>query len=300
MLKASLMPHVKDYSLEVKYGSDVDSEARDIAGDEDFEIVEKVTDALVIKLPERGKKGIAEQPKKPISLFDPTIDLDKETTEGSQDKYTAIPPVTEPKILQAPFVIPPLYPFSRTTVYLLLSPETTQKKPKAVVLRGTSAHGPLELEIPVTVLSEKGETVHQLAARKAVKELEEGRGWIYHAKDADGNLLKEKHQGRFSDMVEREAVNLGVRYQVGGKWCSFVAVEEESDREVAEPQHSYRAPDLRDQYSQRMQTASATPTRKYMTTTSSVNNYCNPSSVFEPHLAPPRTSEIIPPAQNFR
>lgn len=26
-------------------------------------------------------------------------------------------------------------------------------------------------------------------------------------------------------MVEREAVRLGVEFQVGGKWCSFVAVE---------------------------------------------------------------------------
>jgi hypothetical protein len=146
--------------------------------------------------------------------------------------------VAEPKLLQTPFIIPPLFSFSRTTVYLLMSPETSQKTPKSVVLRATSRHGSLELEIPVTVLPGKSETIHQLAARKAVKELEEGRGWIFHAedvkdtKDANVKLLKDKYAGRFSDMVEREAVRLGVTYQIGGKWCSFVAIEANDGKET--------------------------------------------------------------------
>jgi hypothetical protein len=224
MLKASLTPHIKDYTLEVKYHNDCAAET-----DNDFEIVEKVIDALTIDVRELEKEKV-KPPKKTISLFDPSADLDTEMTDAPLDtsaggKYSHVPPVPEPKLLQAPFVIPPLYPFSRTSVYLLLSPETAQKQPKSVILRGTSPIGPVELEIPVTVLLEKGETIHQLAARKAVKELEEGRGWIYHAKASDAALLKNKYPGRFTDMVEREAVRLGVTYQVGGKWCSFVAVE---------------------------------------------------------------------------
>ena len=42
-----------------------------------------------------------------------------------------------------------------------------------------------------------------------------------------------KFEGRFEEMVEREAVRLGVQFQVGGKWCSFVAVEA-NDRRPAE------------------------------------------------------------------
>jgi hypothetical protein len=68
-----------------------------------------------------------------------------------------------------------------------------------------------------------GETVHQLAAKKAISELEQGRGWISEARDESGLLIKIKHEGRFADMVEREAVRFGVQFQVGGKWCSFVA-----------------------------------------------------------------------------
>ncbi len=142
-----------------------------------------------------------------------------ETDNTPGTKYAHIPAVGEPRLLQAPFEIPPLYSFTRTNVYLLLSPETSQKTPKSVILRGHSAHGPLELEIPVSVLAEKGETIHQLAARKSVKELETGRGWLHHARDpTDGKLLKERFEGRFSDMVEREAVRLGVKFQVGSKW----------------------------------------------------------------------------------
>ncbi|KAH8883361.1 hypothetical protein GQ53DRAFT_753026 [Thozetella sp. PMI_491] len=232
MLKAALSPHISDYTMEVKYGSDPAAEE-----DDDFEVVEKVMDALSLEIvgPQDEPKpevAEAEKPKAPISLFDTSVNPDVAMPDAAADKtaggkYAHVPAVAEPKLLQAPFVIPPLFSFNRTNVYLLLSPEASQRTPKSIVLRGTSALGPLELEVPISILAEKGETIHQLAARKAVKELEEGRGWLFHAKDAsDGKLLKEKYDGRFSDMVEREAVRLGVKFQVGSKWCSFVAVEE--------------------------------------------------------------------------
>ncbi|KAK4236411.1 hypothetical protein C8A03DRAFT_16945 [Achaetomium macrosporum] len=225
MLKAALTPHISEYALKIKYGETPDD-------DEGFEIItEEVMDALTVDVQQPEKKEAA--PKKPISLFDETVDPDVEMTDPDADtfsnvKYSHVPPISEPKILQAPFVIPPLFALNRTSVYLLLSPETPQKQPTSVVLRSTSpGWGPLRQEIPVS-LQKKGETIHQLAARKAVKELEQGRGWICHARDAKdpaGPLFKDKYPGRFTDMVEREAVRLGVTYQVGGKWCSFVAVE---------------------------------------------------------------------------
>ncbi|KAK4244258.1 von Willebrand factor A domain-containing protein 5A [Corynascus novoguineensis] len=247
MLKAALTPHVTDYTMEIRYGKgrvdDKDDE------DDDFEMVErveKVMDGLTIQVttePDKTEQGDG-PPTKPISLFDQSADPDVEMTISDTSstgnisrlgagKYSHVPHVPEPKILQAPFAVPPLYPFNRTTVYLLLSPETIQRQPTSVVLSGTSRFGPLELEVPVTVLPDKSEMVHQLAARRAVKELEEGRGWIFHAMDAagEGTRLQDKYPGRFQDMVEREAVRLGVTYQVGGKWCSFVAIEDD-DQEV--------------------------------------------------------------------
>lgn len=115
----------------------------------------------------------------------------------------------------------------------MLSPNSPAagRTPTSVVLRGTSAHGPLELEIPVKLAAEnegKGETVHQLAARAAIRELEEGRGWLSEAVDPTGAKLKGKMEGRWDEMLEREAVRLGVEFQVAGKWCSFVALEKNS------------------------------------------------------------------------
>jgi len=237
MLKGALSPHISDYTLEVMYG------AASAAGDDGFEMVEKVADSLKVKLdlgsPDQPevyifsklvRPSIADKcQKKPISLFDTSADPDKEEAPVQDDtgesRYSHLPKVSAPKILQAPPVIPSLFAFNRTTVYLLLGPEAPQATPKSVFLRGTSSHGPLELEIPVQVLGVPGETIHQLAAKKAISELEQGRGWLSEARDGSNTLLSTRFDGQFDDMVEREAVRLGVQFQVGGKWGAFVAVE---------------------------------------------------------------------------
>ncbi|KNG51681.1 von willebrand domain-containing protein [Stemphylium lycopersici] len=229
MLKGALSPHIKDYTLEVRYNDDDISARLDVEEEDDFEIVEKVVDSLKVKLGLEEQKPVSEKSKKPISLFDPSADPDEEEPpardETGEQRYAHLPKVFAPKIIQAPQRIPSLFAFNRTTVYLLLGPEAPQGTPKSVILRGTSAHGPLELEIPVQILDAPGETIHQLAAKKAISELEQGRGWLTEAKDESDVLIKTKYEGRFADMVEREAVRLGVQFQVGGKWCPFVAVE---------------------------------------------------------------------------
>ncbi|KAL6858340.1 hypothetical protein ACO1O0_005801 [Amphichorda felina] len=235
MLKGALMPHVRDYTLEVKYDS------ADGEDEEEFELIEKVTDALNLGVRDE-ETGV---PKKPISLFDPSVkdkDDDDVVTADADSKYDHLPQIETPRYLQAPSKIPSLFPYTRACIYVLMSDDSAHRNPKSVLLKGTSTHGPLELEIPITKLSEKGQTIHQLAARSSISELEEGRGWIFHAKKrGSGKLLKEEFDGRFSDMVEREAVRLGLRYQVAGKWCSFVAVavegQEEEELDVIESPH---------------------------------------------------------------
>ena len=228
MLKAGLSPHINDYSLEVKYADE----------DDEFDFVEKVADSMKTKA-DTSNHGTGaskeETPRKPISLFDTSADPDA-TDKGTQskDRYAHLPTVMEPKFLQAPHHIPPLFPFIRTSAYILISPVTPQKIPTSVILRATSLQGPLELEIPIHVLTTPGQTVHQLAARKAILELEEGRGWLHTVTDTDGKLLKERFEGQFSDIAEREAVRLGVRFQVQSKWTSFVAVNEKERRKVAQ------------------------------------------------------------------
>ncbi|KAK0102766.1 hypothetical protein ONS95_006363 [Cadophora gregata] len=224
MLRGALTPHITDYTLEVKYGNE----------DDDFETIEKVTEGLKVLLSDSEKaKSPTPKPQATISLFDASVDPEKESIKDAKDFKQNLPELPTPKLLQAPHKIPSLYAFSRTTVYLLMSPETIQRNPTAVVLRGTCEQGPLALEIPIEVLATPGETVHQLAAKKAVQDLEEGRGWIYDAKNQDGILVKDVYPSSFDDLVEREAVRLGEKFQIAGKWCSFVAVAA-NDKEIAD------------------------------------------------------------------
>lgn len=243
MLKGALSPPLHDYTLEVKYKSP-DEDADESDG---FELVDLVADLAVDVSPAReaaedtvmlantpfdaqSNAQLAHASTKPTSFFDPDYDADAPiVSSGVTAPRADLPAVTFPKILQTPSEIPALFPFSRTSIYLLLSPETIDKTPESIILRATSKHGPLELEIPVSTTT-SGETIHQLAARKAMHELEEGRGWIFQAKEKnDDHLLQSKYKEQFPAMVEREAVRLGVQFQVAGKYCYFVAVEQNGE-----------------------------------------------------------------------
>jgi hypothetical protein len=226
MLRGALSPHITNYTLEVKYEKEND----------DFDLIDKVTEGMKVLLSEDEK---AKEEKPTISLFDANVNPEKEDLKGLQDSAFWLPDIPFPKLHQAPHKVPTLFAFSRTSVYLLMSPETIQRNPTAVILRATSTHGPLALEIPIENLATPAETIHQLAAKKAVQDLEEGRGWIYDAKDQNGMLVKERYASRFDDLVQKEAVRLGEKFQIAGKWCSFVAVAA-NDKEIAEKEESMR------------------------------------------------------------
>jgi hypothetical protein len=225
-LKATLTPHTTDYSLEIKYEK---------ADEDDFEIIEKVM--ANVSMDEEDKEiGATDGPDQPettnpapMSLFDPNYkeDLTAPKPPSIKDKYAHLPALSTPSYLQAPCTIPPLFAFNRTTIYVLLSESSPGKIARSVVLRGTSKHGSLELEIEIKHLEKPGQTIHQLAARKAVQDLESNDGWLSTARrTSDNKLLKEAKPSKFSGIVEREAVKLGMKYQVSGKWCSFVAIDD--------------------------------------------------------------------------
>lgn len=229
MLKGALTPHITDYTLEVKYRKP-DQEFSDY---DECDLTYRVADLaldLDVSPADMTTEPGPQVSSNPISLFDPNFDPDAQIESAgiltSTERLASLPSIPIPKVLQTPSEIPPLYPFNRTSVYLIMSSDTGEKTPESIILRATSKHGPLKLEIPVTMTT-TGETVHQLAARKAIHELEEGRGWIFQAKQRASNVpLQGLYKNQFSAMVEREAVRLGVQFQVGGKWCSFVAVED--------------------------------------------------------------------------
>ncbi|KAL8793716.1 MAG: hypothetical protein Q9195_003657 [Heterodermia aff. obscurata] len=208
MLKGALTENITDCTIDVEYEND--------EGDEEFVLVEHVADSLGM-----------------VSLDDSQTSTMKDSTEQMNYHCDIMPALAVPKYLQVPQDVPPLYSSIRLTIYVMISPNAPQEQPVSVILKGTSRQGPIQYRIPVEKIPQPGQTIHQLAARKAVGELEEDRGWLVHAKDENGILLKDKFgagasfpkTAKFEEMIEREAVRLGVQYQVGGKFCSFVAVE---------------------------------------------------------------------------
>jgi hypothetical protein len=202
MLKGALTPHISDYKLEVEYDD----------GGDDFEVV----------LPERPKTMAVDETEKeqqPISLFDADYKEDEQKTDRE-----ALPVLTPPQAIQAPYKIPPLYPFIRTTAYLLGT--STMHNPKALIFRATSKQGPLVLRIPIDDIG-TGETIHQLAVRKAMIELEEGHGWLTAA-TSNGNPFNDLHPASKERIIARECEKLGTQFQVTGKHCSFIALEKDS------------------------------------------------------------------------
>lgn len=229
MLKGALFAHTKDYTLRVHYESS-DTAPLDEC---DFEIIDKASD-----YPNLSDQALEDPqpPAKPKSFFDSSADLDGDIK--APGRYTHLPNLQIPAVIQAPASIPPLFPFNRTNVYLLLGPDSPQSTVTSVTLRATSSEGPLELNIPVDLIG-SGTSIHQLAARKAIQDLEEGRGWLHSAnvKTAGGDAMvsvKEKYESRFGEIVEREAVRLGETFCVAAKFTSFVAVSDRASDELEE------------------------------------------------------------------
>jgi hypothetical protein len=232
MLKGALTPHIFDYTLEVQYD----------CKDDDFEVVDtdepmsdSDTELATTETPEGSPQTTAQQP---ISLFDANFrGSDAELGSRQQADDKSLPNILPPRALQAPYKIPSLYPFIRTTVYLLLDPRSSHRTPQSLIFRATSKFGPLELKIPISD-SGKGETIHQLASRKAMIELEEHHGWLQDASDASGNPFQQLHSETQQRIVARECQSLGIKYQVTGKYCSFVALESDassSSEETSKP-----------------------------------------------------------------
>ncbi|KAJ5547755.1 hypothetical protein N7513_004989 [Penicillium frequentans] len=213
MLKGALTPHIYDYKLEVDYDNTVD---------QDFEIVNPASLSST-KTERRGRTASCS----PISLFSDDFKEQASSSVLEGASVDTLPVYYSPKTIQAPHKIPPLYPFIRTTAYLLLDPES-DRIPRSLTFTATSKQGPLCLRIPITDIG-KGETIHQLASRKAVVELEERHGWLEDVKDDSGNPFKQLHSQTQEQIVARECQNLGIKYQITGKYCSFVALEDDPD-----------------------------------------------------------------------
>ncbi|KAI9351821.1 hypothetical protein DFJ73DRAFT_369944 [Zopfochytrium polystomum] len=144
---------------------------------------------------------------------------------GTESKPQPIPIASPPGLIQsAPFVVPTLWPGTRFHSYAIL--DASIPPPTCVRITGTSPDGPLELEVPVKVLSQPGETLHVLAARKLIRDLEDMKSFMDQDMPASESDRK------------AEIVRVGVKYGLTSKYTSFVAVEERATQRQEEAEKS--------------------------------------------------------------
>ena len=201
MLMAGLSVHVQDFRL--------DWEGRPIE-DEIIQSIQAPSDVAPSRVPERKK----------INLFDPNADVNSPVILTDRDHAHSLRNEPfQPSILQAPHDLSPLFPFSRSTIYVIISEGIPT--PLTVWIRGkTSSGDELELEIKVRPLWEKGTTIHQLAARKVLREMEDGTGFFckrHSIADREGRTPA------FHELIAREGARFGLTYRVASRWTSFVA-----------------------------------------------------------------------------
>ncbi|KAL3678821.1 hypothetical protein R1sor_021777 [Riccia sorocarpa] len=232
MLKAALGTHVNGYNL--VFPDDlvpVTGESSELNDDGGVEFVEPEERLKVEKIPSGLDEK--EKEKKIITLYDPAADTSLKISP--EERFSHLPSFQPPCKIQTPYQTPALYMFSRANVYTLLS--GSGSSPRSVILRGTTVSG-LDLELVIQVKNVgDGTTVHQLAARKLMKELEEGGSYLHSGKFG----ANPKEESKFMDWIEREAVRVGTTYGVAGKWTSFVAVDNVDGLETQiESRNQYR------------------------------------------------------------
>ncbi|KAF3933192.1 hypothetical protein ABW20_dc0100262 [Dactylellina cionopaga] len=211
MLHAALGQHIDQYTL-----SFPDEGAPDEDSDEDYDMLEDID--IPVKKDIKTQASPVEMPKK-ISLFDTSVD----PSAPLELPTVPLPPLLSlPAKLQSPSIIPPLFPFSRTNIYVVFSPAPKVLPKRAFLHVKTPDGDDLELEIPILAV-EDGKDVLQLAARSFLQELEDGKGYFHEHLLESG--LKEKQESLLDEIVEREGARWGEEYGVASKWTAFVAIE---------------------------------------------------------------------------
>jgi hypothetical protein len=124
--------------------------------------------------------------------------------------------------MQAPYEIPALHPFSRTTIYFLFDKMYSTDLNVITLKTSTPSGKQISVEVPVYKDTANTYTVHHLAAKAIVIDLETGKSWL------QGTMSN----GKVADTVAKDlGERLAINYHITSKWTSFVAVEKKRKEE---------------------------------------------------------------------
>ena len=131
-----------------------------------------------------------------------------------------------PNYQQSPVNVSAISPFIRNRVFILFDSGTQSPGLEAVVLKARGANGVnVTKRVPLRQLHLPDSTIHKLAVRALLGDLERGDSRLHQSRPIDVT------QATFDQLVRDEAVNLGCKWSLVSKWTSLYAVEEE----IAEP-----------------------------------------------------------------
>ncbi|PVI02695.1 hypothetical protein DM02DRAFT_559452 [Periconia macrospinosa] len=129
---------------------------------------------------------------------------------------------------QSPINPSTMSPFVRNRLYLLFDCEDAKNDLEAIILKASGSNGAqVTKRINVIKLTQPDSTIHKLAARALLRDLEQGNSKFHAQKSSEYSLDLEQH-------VRNEAVKLGCKWSLVSMWTSLVAVEEvcDADNEI--------------------------------------------------------------------
>jgi Mg-chelatase subunit ChlD len=144
--------------------------------------------------------------------------------------------ISQQPVLQAPNRIPPMHTFLRSSVYFLVDPQVLGQTKSVTVQAVASSGERARLEIPLEQVEAQPPTIHHLAGKALMNDLEIGQSWMHADKY---QKFKSKDPVAFEQAVQQEAEKVGIKWCIAGKWTSFVAVD--NGDQVEQNARIYRA-----------------------------------------------------------
>ena len=124
--------------------------------------------------------------------------------------------------MQAPYQTPALHPFSRTMIYFLFDKEHGTNLNFVTLKTSTSSGKRIAVEVPVSKATVGSYTVHHLAAKAIVVNLETGETRLR------GTMIESETENVAGQELIKQ---LAISYHITSKWTSFVAVEKRGKEE---------------------------------------------------------------------
>ena len=132
--------------------------------------------------------------------------------------------------MYSPADISTLTPFNHNRVYVLLGQECSNQRIDSIAITALKGRGSKSVVVPVIRLEKKDTTIHKLAARSLLEDLERGRSHLH----VGPNKLYTGTQEE-KTMVRQEAEAIACKWSLVSKWSSFFLVEEPYEPKERDP-----------------------------------------------------------------